>query len=91
MKIKEIKRIVKDNKKEILIFTGSAAMLGLGVYLTVKDAKYKIEFDKLNRLKNKEIVDAFATIEYTDGEVGIVKLAKAENWAQLFEVLFPGE
>lgn len=33
-----IKDIIKDNKKEILIFGGSAAMLALGVYCLTKDA-----------------------------------------------------
>lgn len=55
--MRNFKDVIKDNKKEIFIFTGSAIMLGVGVYCITKSATETIKADKVARTLNNTLAD----------------------------------
>lgn len=83
-KINELKKKVQDNKGTIVAATTLAACVGgyVGILVwehktfktvSVKDWQKMTGQSTFDELLDKKIVGSFATVEYEDGTVGIVK------------------
>lgn len=94
--------VVKDNKREIFIVGGSALMLTVGVVCLTKSAKLNLEVMKYRNdsplgyfkpdiLKEKAIKGMCATVEYIDGEIGIIEVDSPGVLDTIYSLLFPGE
>ena len=98
MKIKEKVRKFADENKYWILGGCIAGYIGITVWewktlktVYVKDWEKVTGEGPFDQLLDKPIVEAFATVEYNDGEIGIIKLDSPGVMDEVFSRLFPGE
>jgi len=101
-KMEKIRKCVKENRAELTAIAGLTACAAGYIALTVWERKnlttvYRCDWDKVTGngpfdiLKNSPIDKAFATVEYADGEIGIISLDSPGVMDELYSLMFPGE
>ena len=96
--MEKIKKFAKENKTvaKVALVSCVAGYIGISIW-EAQNLKtvYRKDWERVtgegpfDTLLNKPISDAFATVEYADGEIGIVKLADEDTMVNLFNLMFP--